>query len=556
MGRLAGVLLFFSMVMCAQTMCPPTPAYSICDIQFDIPPNTPANAELNAEFRGPSHHTFLLRAYRSGDNRMTIRFSPFEQGAWDVRISSTIDAYHDRQAQFTATASASPGWIEVANLHHFRYTGGDRSAHLWVGDTLPDTLDRAALPEWIGERVKAGINHVRVRVPPTIDPQAFDELDSQLTALNTAGMITDLVLSASSNGTRESRQSYFRYVIARCSARNATWVLLDQFEKVDHAHDLLRELSTYLDEDTFHHLRTVGAALTSGPFADENWMNIRSYGSSDWAVSAIEDQVYAKPAVSLVQGPSADDFRHRLWNASMSGTYPQGVMTDPQMIKYLGVWKQLFADTRHWDEEPFFEADGARGLSLPDTEFILYVEKPGPVTVQLERKHKWNGEWLNPLTGEHTELNDFKMDSFSGSPPDNTHDWVLHIYREGHKESLKSYRFEARTVQLQEIEVDPVKVPFEIAQPAEESLSFTKPATYSVHLKKETRASRGMLYLWTGEVSADEENYRVLATGMTGTFPISPEIVRHFPATLHVRLYGLNALGKLYSIDRNYGVLQ
>jgi hypothetical protein len=509
---------------------------------------------LNAEFRGPSHRTFLLRAFKSGSGRMTIRFSPFEPGTWDVRISSSIEAYHDKQAQFTATASASQGWIEVANLHHFRYTGGDRAAHLWLGDTMPEALDRAGFTAWLADRAKAGINHVRVSVPPAIEDAAFDELDARLSATNAAGMIADLVVSPAPGGSRESRQTYMRYVISRCSARNATWVLLDQFEKYDHAHDLLRELAADLDEDAFHHVRTVGAAVSSGAFADENWMNVRSYGSSDWSVSAIEDQVFPKPAVTRIQAASSDDFRRQLWNASMSGTYPEAAGTDASMVRYLGIWKQLFADSRHWDEEPFFEADGARGLSLPDTEFILYLEKPRLVTVQLERKHKWNGEWVNPLTGEHTELKDFKQDSFSGEPPDNSHDWVLHIYREGHLESLKSYRFEARTVQLQEIEVDPPKVPFDIAQPMEESLTVGKPASYSAHLKKETRASRGMLYLWTGEVTADEENYRVLGTGASGTFQIPASIIRHFPGTLHVRLYGLNGLGKLYSIDRNYGV--
>ncbi len=555
MDRLALCLVLFAGLLGAQTMCPPTPAYAICDIQFDLASNQSSNFELNAEFRGPSHRTFLLHGYRSGPTRATIRFSPFEPGKWEVRISSSIETYHDKQMELEATASNSPGWVEAANVHHFRYTGGERAAHLWVGDTLPESIDGAGLSAWVAARAAAGVNHVRLHVPPAIDEVAFDQLDSRLTAISGAGLIADLIINPSAQ-SREERQSYMRYVIARCAARNATWVLLDQFEKMDHAHDLLRELATYLNEDPFHHLKTVGSAVTAGPFADENWTNLRYYGSPDWTIAAVEHQIYPKPAVSLIQAPSAEDFRHQLWQATMSGSYPEAATTDATMLKYLGIWKQLLADSRHWDNEPFFEAVGARGLFLPDTEFILYLEKPGPVTVQLERKHKWNGEWVNPITGEHTELGDFKLDSFSGEPPDATHDWVLHIYREGHKESLKSYRFEARTVQLQEVEVDPAKVPFEIAQPSEDTLAFAKSAAYSAHLKKETRASRGMLYLWTGEVSADEEGYRVLGTGAAGTFRVPANIIRHFPGTLHVRLYGLNALGKLYSVDRNYGISQ
>ena len=537
-------------------MCPPTPAYSICDIAFDVPANTPATAELNAEFRGPSHRTFLLRAFRVGPNRMMVRFSPFEAGVWDVRISSTLDTYHEKQAQFTATPSSSLGWIEVANVHHFRYTGGDRPAHLWLGDTVPDNPDPAAFDQWVSDRAKTGVNHLRIRVPNSIDERAFDDLDTRLSVINQHGIIADLVLTPPKDSEREARQRFFDYVIARCAARNATWVILDRYENYDHAHDLVREIATYLNSDPFHHLRTVGAEISSGPFADEPWMDIRSYGSPDWRISAVEDQIFPKPGVSEVRASSPDEFRRLLWNKSMSGSYPQAAATDAATLKYLEVWKQLLADSRFWDEEPFFDATGARGLSLPDTEYILYVEKAGPVTVQLERKHKWNGEWVDPLSGARTDINDFKQDSYSGTPPDTTHDWVLHIYREGHRESLKSFRFEARTVLMQEIEVDPVKVPFDIAQPTGDTLPFGKPVPFAAHLKKETRASREMIYLWTGEVTADDGGYRILGAGSPGTFQIPSGIIRHFPGTLHVRLYGLNALGKLYSVDQNYGVSQ
>jgi hypothetical protein len=238
----------------------------------------------------------------------------------------------------------------------------------------------------------------------------------------------------------------------------------------------------------------------------------------------------------------------------MSGSYIEAAATNSTMVRYLEVWKKLFADTRHWDIEPFFDVEGARGLSLPDTEYILYLEKPGPITVNLGKKHKWNVGWINPLTGERTELKDFKEDTFTGEPPDNSHDWVLYIDRPGHKESLSSYRFESRPVELQELEVDLAKIPFEIAQPAGETIQARTPVPYKVKLKKETHGTRTMVYLWTGEVTADGEGYRVLGTGPFGAFQVPGNIVRNFPATLHVRLYGLNAFGKLYSVDQNFGM--
>lgn len=557
----ACAVLLFPLALAAQTVCPPTPAYSVCDIVFDAPGGT-SGVELNAEFRGPTHKTFLVNAFPSGPNRLIVRFSPFEAGAWDVRLSSTLAQYHDKQLQFTATPSDSEGWIETANFHHFRYTGVAREgneggpAHLWVGDTVPDSLDRAGFEQWAAARAAAGVNHIRIRVPNSIDEPAFDELDARLAFINNHGMVADLVLLPPAAGDRESRQKYFRYVLARCAARNSTWVLLDQFEKYDHAHDLLREMAGYLNEDPYHRLRIVGAAGTSGCFADEKLTNVRFYGATDWAVSAVEHQIYLLPAVSEIRASSPDEFRHRIWNAAMSGSYIEAAATDSTMVHYLEVWKKFFADTRHWDIEPFFDVDGARGLSLPQTEYVLYLEKPGPVTVHLNQKHKWNVGWINPLTGERTELKDFKEDTFVGEPPDNSHDWVLYIDREGHKESLKSFKFESREVLLQDVEVDPAKIPYEIAQPAADNIAFRKPVPYAVKLKRETHATRNMVYVWTGEVTADDEGYRVLATGAAGSFEVPANIVRHFPATLHVRLYGLNGLGKLYSVDRNFGVDQ
>jgi hypothetical protein len=562
MPRFPAILaLLLPFTLPAQNLCPPTPAYSICDIAFDVP-GDPAGVELNAEFRGPSHKTYLVSAFPSGPHRLIVRFSPFEPGTWDVRLSSTLSQFHDKQLQFTATPSESDGWIQVANFHHFRYTGVAKEgneggpAHLWVGDTLPDSLDHAGFERWASERAAAGVNHIRIRVPNSIDEPAFDELDARLAFINNRGIVADLVLTPPAASGREARQKYFRYVLARCAARNSTWVLLDQFERYDHAHDLLREMAAYLDEDPYHRVRTVGAAGTSGSFADEKWMNVRFYGSPEWAVSAVEGQIYLMPAVSEVRAPSPDEFRHRLWNAAMSGSYIEAAATDSTMVRYLEVWKKFFADTRHWDIEPFFDVDGARGLSLPQTEYILYLEKPGPVTVRLNQKHKWNVGWINPLTGERTELKDFKEDTFVGEPPNNAHDWVLYIDREGHKESLKSFKFESREVVLQEIEVDPAKIPYEIVQPVGDNIAFQKPVSYAVKLKKETHATRNMSYLWTGEVTADDEGYRVLATGPAGSFQVPANIIRHFPATLHVRLYGLNGLGKLYSVDQNFGVVE
>jgi hypothetical protein len=61
-----------------------------------------------------------------------------------------------------------------------------------------------------------------------------------------------------------------------------------------------------------------------------------------------------------------------------------------------------------------------------------------------------------------------------------------------------------------------------------------------------------MMYLWLGDVAADGQGYRVLATGANGMMQVPAGIAKRFPATLHVRLYGMNANGKVYAVDTSY----
>jgi hypothetical protein len=73
-----------------------------------------------------------------------------------------------------------------------------------------------------------------------------------------------------------------------------------------------------------------------------------------------------------------------------------------------------------------------------------------------------------------------------------------------------------------------------------------------VKLTRETRATRSMMWLWTGEVTAAQQGYRVIGTGPQGTFRLAPNLTDTYPANLAARLYGMNAHGKVYSLIRIY----
>ncbi len=496
---------------------------------------------------------------------MVLRITPTEPGPWDFRLND------GKTGQFTATPSDSPGFIEAANVHHFRYTGS-RQAHLWMGDIAP-VLDTAQFDRYVASRAAQHFNHIRVTLLPNHEafpkPDApnsayFNDLDHRLLLINQKRITADLVLAPGNNAftewfpDRDARERVIRYLVARYGSLNITWQGLENFETYTRGRELMQEISAVIESaDQYHHLQSCGSLATSAPLFDPaGWMKYLTYSSADPQLGAIEHQIYPAPAIAAFRSESAAAFRSQLWRTSMNGQYPEAAAPDESAAAQMKIWHDFFADTRHWELEPFFDAEGGAALALEDVEYIVYVEKPGPVSVQVE-KHSYEVEWLNPITGEIIKQKNLKEETFSGETPDNAHDWVLHISREGHKASMaKSYKFESREVLMQEVESNPAKVPFEITAPAGDGFSLSKPPTYAVKLTKETRGTRRMQYLWTGEVTADEQSYRVIGTGPQGTFQIPSNIAFRFPALLHVHLTALNANGKAYALDRNYQLTQ
>ena len=166
-------------------------------------------------------------------------------------------------------------------------------------------------------------------------------------------------------------------------------------------------------------------------------------------------------------------------------------------------------------------------------------------------RHGYDARWFNPATGESVKIKDFKSERFIGEPPTKDHDWVLHISREGKKQGmLRSYKFESRHIPVQEVESQPRMVPFTIALPSANDLSLSQEIPFSVKIKRDTRGTRSMLYLWTVEVGAEGHGFRVVGTGAEGTFRIPRDIVKNFPGVMSLRVSALNANGKVYMIDK------
>jgi len=570
----------------AASPCSNTPIFTPCEMTFDLSdadaarhPNPYVSVDLKVEFRSPRHRTVAIPGYWDGGRRIAVRFSPTEAGDWDYLVSSNVTAFNGKTGNFTAAGSDAPGFFHPENMHHWMYTektsAGLYQGHLWMGVTemLFATMPDAEFRAMADARAAQKFTHLRGLImspeqgpaytsPDSPDVAYFQRLDSRVRYLNQKGLVVDLILAGGPNylvklfPTWEQRRRFIRFLAGRYSAMNITWQGVDRFEDYPDGRALLKEIGAVMKEsDPYRHPRTTGSKATSTPLLDDGWEDFAAQDKFDDSLAAVEHQVYAAPFVNLDVGREgdidADTIRHRIWNATMNGQSPTyaGKGLNLPGAKAMTAWYDLLSQTRHWELEPYYDIDGGRALSLEGVEYLCYIEKPGPIELSVVR-HGYDVFWINPINGE-TIKKKFSGEHFTGEPPDKSHDWILHVVREGHMQGMnKSYKFDSREypLQLQEVEANSPKVPFAIEQPAGD-LALSRPVPYSAKITRETRATRSMMFVWMGEVAADHQGYRILATGQKGQLTVPPDIASHFPTLMHLRLYGLNANGKLYELD-------
>jgi len=540
LAALVGLGCFAAAPAFAQSGCASATAWSVCDFVFELQPGeSQSTVQLKAEFRSPHHKTYLMPAFHDSGNRWVIRFTPTEGGAWEYKITSNVKRLDETSGQFSAGDFDSPGFLHVANLHHFKTENGKQ--HLWMSTALDSftTMPKTELDQDIENLASAKFTHVRVKIEPGAD---LNDVAERLRAVSAKGLTADLVMGSIPED-RAEREKYLRDLVARLDAFNITWMGVPAFENSGRSRQALKETGALIKSlDPYQHPRTTLAATTSAPLLNDGWMDLASYGTPDPNVGAVEHQLYQVPGINT--GIQSD---RDLWNATMNGQYPAAGSG-----KYMTAWFEFMSGNRYWELEPYFDVDGGRALALDGVEYIVYVENPGPVELTVE-KHGYNVAWIDPATGARTKAKDYNGEHFTGEPPDRSHPWVLHVSRESHKEGmLKSYFFDSRPVPVQEVELSPAKVPFEIVEPAVSDISLAVQPRFELKIKRETRGTRTLLAEWTAEIVEDGEGYRVVGTGKAGTLNIPKSIVKHYPAVLAIRVSVLNAFGKAYIADKVY----
>ncbi len=578
--------------------CGSVPVYSPCEIRIEIPAeeasegsNPFTSVTLRAEFRSPKGgRTKVMAAFWDGGRDFTIRFSPDYEGRWDFRIISNIQALDRTTGSFQAVAAETPGFIEVFNSRYFKYPATN-TPHYWMGDTV---LGLGSMP-WEGfraladRRVEQGFTHMRTSVlgepggsaeafrgpeEPTVEH--FRELDRRVAYLHDLGMVTDLVLANSGEELerlfprRRYRDRFVQYVCARYAAYSVTWQMLLEWESHDSGARLAADLaSSVTKHDPYSHPKSTGATVTSAPLSEDGWQDYITQNRVEPSLASIEYELRRAPFVNTGVGAGADaaGTRRQAWTAATRGQYvtlagSEGSPDSPA-AEALTHLEQFFAQSRYFDLQPHYRVVGGSGLALQRVpyrqekpvgiEYIIYAERPGLIELVMP-KHEYSVSWYNPADGAwFDQKKKFKGDRYRSQTPDDRHDWVLYLRREGKKQDYnKSFILESKTPQFREVEHSAAEVPFEIQFPEGNEIQSGREHEFNATLTKNTIAAKRMLWLWTGEVAGSGRGSRVLGTTQSGRFPVPDRLASRYPATLSVRVTGLDGAGRLFEAFRPY----
>ena len=551
MGRLGFLVFLAGSRLLAQTPCQDIRAFSPCDVVFELSPEEARahpepwrTLKLNAEVKSPRFRTFIAENFWDGANRLVLRFTPTEAGAWELLVSSNIPRWDKQLVKLTAAESDSLGFIARANVHHWRYTGSLKP-HFWHGMEIPDLASAANESLDLARASKA--THVRTQVdiawPP--QPQKLRALEDKIAALNKEGIIVDLQLGAPNAAlTRAlpdpaSRERYFKYLFSRLAPFNVTWELLRDWETYPDARTLCKELAALLKRfDPYDHPRSAYPLGSTSAFVNDGWMTHILVNADEPNIAALEHQTYPLPIVAITRRSDPKI----LWRAVFSGAYPGSNANAPLA--------DVLTRTRFWELEPYFDVSNGLCLALDGTEYLVLMERPGIVEVEVQ-KHSYDTAWLRPDNAERIPQKDFKSEHFIGEPPDKSGIWLLHLSRESRKEGmLKSYKFESQPMLMQDTETDPKRVPFTININDNADLPAGKPIPFEIKIVKDSRATRFMRYLVTADVPTEPQGMRVVSTQDKGTFTLPAALATRFPAVLNLKITGMNANGKIYSLDR------
>lgn len=219
-----------------------------------------------ATLTAPDGAEKAIPLFWDGGNVWKLRFSPNAVGNWTWIISSDDAGLNGQFGSFACVSSANKGGIRKHSTDPYHFERENGEPFWWFGDTnwsafannSRQGLDRAAVLHYIDVRAEQGfdyihidiLNHIALDDGPnfpagsafasiaaeTLNPDFFDEMDLRLQYMNSKGITSGLVLAWSNAGwnffaSDVARRRYARYVVARYSAYNVTFIVSGEWQR-------------------------------------------------------------------------------------------------------------------------------------------------------------------------------------------------------------------------------------------------------------------------------------------------------------------------------------
>ena len=79
---------------------------------------------------------------------------------------------------------------------------------------------------------------------------------------------------------------------------------------------------------------------------------------------------------------------------------------------------------------------------------------------------------------------------------------------------------------------------------------------FNATLTKESRAAKQMYWMWTTEVAGSGIGARIVATEQFGSFKVPERLSDHYPATLQLRVVGVDGAGRVFEAFKPFRLVQ
>jgi hypothetical protein len=442
------------------------------------------DVNVTGVFTSPSGKQMRLAGFWDGGPVWRVRFTPVEAGVWTYHTQSN-DAELQTSGQFEATASNRRGFVRVSKTRPYGFEYGDGTPFLLMGDTIWDGMSDGVglnphFKEYVNLRTSQGFNayhtivvHNRYdygsneggatfepslyggRDYDRVNPKFFQWVDRRVAYADSMGMVSILFFTWAAEARNMTPDQYQRvslYIVSRCAAYNAFWVLVGDYQAYFYEPAIYRRLGAAVaDADPFDHPISIHPAdsYVNREFAREPWLSyimhqIRDAGEF-LADSVRFDRIYNKPVVNGEYGYHVPESVHPFhglrndahylrtggWSIFGAGGYfvagfgrtfydPDGhygydegfdhppvswdlnFAPDLEMARQYKVFYKFFTEQTSWPElQPHRDLvrDGQTELlAKAGAEYIAYNARGGRMRLQLPAGH-FSLAWFDPIAG-------------------------------------------------------------------------------------------------------------------------------------------------------------